>query len=100
RRNRQDVLVDVALVEVRQQVSQGAHVGTGEGGWQGVGIRGVRADVQSGREASLVVVVLLGSLGNLSQIVLAAHAVRGLTDFLHSGQQQAEQDSDDGKDHQ
>jgi hypothetical protein len=38
--------------------------------------------------------------GNLFEIVLAAHPIGGLADFLDGRQQQANQDGDDGNYHQ
>src|SRR5205085_5857837 len=55
---------------------------------------------EAGREGIVGIVVVVGSQTELLQIVPAAHTVRRFANFLHCWQQQADQNRNDGDDHQ
>jgi hypothetical protein len=76
------------LFDVRQEVE---HQGGEEGPAVVAGL---------GRQTALRVVGVLHRQTDLSEVVLALGACGGLADFLHGGQQQADQDGDDGDHHQ
>ena len=77
-----DRLVQVVLLDVRQQVRLGR---------EPVG-------VDASRELAVGVVVVVQGQPDLLQVVLALHPGGGLADLLDGGQQQADQDRDD-RDH-
>ena len=72
--------------------------GAGHNGRRGSRRRSLE-DVAGGEKPLRVVVEVQGQ-ADLVQVVLAAGLVRRLTDFLHRGQQQADEHADDGDDHQ
>ena len=83
------LLVDVVLLEVRQNVRHPAHAHR---------TRGTRPQVA--RQAAVGVVVVVHCQANLLQVVLAGTAGGGLAHFLHGRQQQADEDRNNRDHHQ
>src|SRR5207249_4191264 len=67
---------------------------------RGAGGSGARRVPAALRESADLVVEAVEGDADLFEVVLALETHRDLADFLHRGQQQADQDGDDGDDHQ
>jgi hypothetical protein len=78
-------LVEAVLLDKRQEVSQPADANR---------THGIGPDVAW--ESLIGIVVVVECEPELVQVVAARHSGRGLTDFLHGRQEQADQDGDDG----
>src|SRR5262249_32890401 len=63
------------------------------------GGKGLAAD-PGGGEGAVAVVVVVDGQADLLEVVGALQACGGLADLLHRGEQQADEDRDDGDDHQ
>src|SRR5262249_14633733 len=66
----------------------------------GVGRPPRLADALAGREGAVDVVIVVQADTDLVQVVLALQPAGGLADLLDGGHQQADEDGDDGNDHQ
>src|SRR5262249_24094668 len=100
---RQDLVVNVLLLNVLQQISNASNVGS-VGHIGRIAIisqgRGVGAEVGAGREGAVATVVVMRRNAKLLETVLAVGASRSIAHLLHGRQQKTDQDGDDCNHHQ